>query len=53
MAQDLSLSLQWLRSLPWHGFEHWLRKFNALDVAKKPRKIAFKYINIIHDTYDK
>ena len=33
--KDLVLSLQWLRSLLWHGFDPWTRKFPILRVQPK------------------
>ena len=36
-VKDPVLSLQWLRSLPWHGFDPWLK-----GTAKKIRKEKIK-----------
>ena len=33
--RDLALSLQWLRSLPWHGFDPWPGNFHITWVQKK------------------
>ena len=35
VVKDLVLSLQWLRSLLWHGFDPWPMNFYALGAAKK------------------
>ena len=32
------LSLQWLRSLLWHGFDSWPRKFQMPGMQHPPKK---------------
>ena len=35
--KDPKLSLQWLGSLPWHGFNSWPRNFHMLQVQPPPK----------------
>ena len=37
-VKDLVLSLQWLGSLLWHGFDPWPKNFNMLRVLPKNKK---------------
>ena len=37
-VKDLVLSLQWLRSLLWHGFNPWPGNFHMLQVQPKKKK---------------
>ena len=44
-VKDLALSLQWLESLVWHGFDPWPRNFHmprAQTKKKKERKAERK-----------
>ena len=43
-VKDLALSLQWLRLLPWHGFDSCPRNFHKPQVwPKKKRKNCSEY----------
>ena len=48
-VKDPVLSLQWLESLLWRGFNPWLGNLNAVGVAKK-KKICDFFHNLSSKT---
>ena len=46
-VKDPVLSLQWLRSLLWHGFDSWPRDLYMLCVAKNKNLSSFIDFTVI------
>ena len=47
-VKDLALSLQWLRSLLWCGFDSWTGNFYMLQV--QPKKLLFSFLLMKYNT---